>query len=137
MIYLDSCAMIKLVVPEAESPALIEWLRQQTGDQMVTSTLAEVEVPRALRRNAPRALGLVSRMLTRVDRFEVDAPVRATAGAYIDPQLRSLDAIHLATAENLVASGKRVTAFVTYDKRLAAAAADAGLTVVAPGAQGE
>ena len=134
MIYLDSCAMVKLVVPEPESPALVEWLRHQTGDQMVTSTLAEIEVPRALRRNAPRALGLVSRMLTRVDRFEVDAPVRATAGAYVDPHLRSLDAIHLATAENLVASGKRVTAFVTYDKRLAAAAAEAGLTVVSPGA---
>lgn len=134
MIYLDSSAMVKLIVPEPESLALIEWLRGQTGDDVVTSTLSEVEVPRAVRRNAPRALGLVSGMLTRVGRFEIDAPVRATAGAYVDPHLRSLEAVHLATAENLVASGKRVIAFVTYDKRLAAAAGDAGLNVVAPGA---
>lgn len=133
MIYLDSCAMIKLIVPESESRALIEWLRQRTGAEIVTSTLAEVEVPRALRRNAPGSLGLVSRMLTRIDRFEVDAPVRATAAAYIDPLLRSLDAIHLATAENLVASGKHISAFVTYDKRLAHAAAEVGLTVASPG----
>jgi len=66
--------------------------------------------------------------------MEMDAPVRATAAAYIDPLLRPLDAIHLATAENLVASGKRISAFVTYDKRLAKAATEAGLTVVAPGA---
>ena len=96
--------------------------------------LAEVEVPRALRRSAPRHLGAVIGILTRIDRFEVDAPVRATAAAYIDPALRSPDAIHLATADNLVASGKTLTAFVTYDKRLAAVAAEAGHTVVAPGA---
>jgi uncharacterized protein len=136
VIYLDSCALIKLVVPERESSALIDWLSRQARPHMVTSKLAEVEVPRALRRNAPRALGLVSGMLTRLDRFEINDPVRATAGAYIDPILRSLDAVHLATAENLVASGKHVTAFVTYDKRLAEAASAAGLTVVAPGASG-
>ena len=134
MIYLDSCAIVKLVARERESAALIGWLDRQPAEQMVTSKLAEVEVPRALRRSAPRALALVSGMLTKLDRFEIDEPVRATAGAYIEPQLRSLDAIHLATAENLVASGIPVTAFVTYDKRLAAAAVEAGLTVAAPGA---
>jgi predicted nucleic acid-binding protein len=133
VIYLDSCALVKLVAPEPESSALIDWLRLQS-DQVVTSALAEVELPRALRRNAPRSLGLVSGMLTKVDRFEMDLPVRVTAWAYVEPQLRSLDAIHLATAQNLVASGKRISAFVTYDKRLAAAAVEAGLTVVAPGA---
>jgi predicted nucleic acid-binding protein len=46
--------------------------------------------------------------------------------------MRSLDAIHLATAELLIASGKTITAFVTYDKRLAAAAAQAGLPVASP-----
>ena len=134
MIYLDSCAIVKLVVPEPESSTLIDWLSSQSDEHVVTSKLAEVEVPRALRRTAPRALGLVSGMLTKLDRFEINDPVRATAGAYIEPNLRSLDAIHLATAENLVASGKRLTAFVTYDKRLGAAAAEVGLTVVAPGA---
>lgn len=80
---------------------------------------------------------MVAAKLSQVARMEVDAPIRATAAAYIDPLLRSPDAIHLATAENLLASGKHISAFVTYDKRLAAAATEAGLTVVAPGAQGE
>ena len=62
------------------------------------------------------------------------AAIRATAAAYTDPDLRTLDAVHLATAENLVAAGKRVTAFVTYDKRLASTAVDAGFEVVSPGA---
>ena len=86
-------------------------------------------------RGGPAALSAVKERLSQVSRLEMDAPVRATAAAYKDPYLRSLDAIHLATAENLVASGKRVTAFVTYDKRLGAAAVEAGLTVVAPGTQ--
>lgn len=133
MIYLDSCAIVKLVAPEAESSAFSAWLNDRSGEALVTSMLSEVEVPRALRRTAPRALGRVSDLLMQLDRFEMDAPVRATAAAYVEPALRSLDAIHLATAENLIASGKHVSAFVTYDKRLAAAAADAGMSVVAPG----
>lgn len=133
MIYLDSCAIVKLVVPEPETPELLVWLNERSEESLVSSTLAEVEVPRALRRSAPHRLGAVTGVLAGLDRFEIDAPVRATAGAYIEPNLRSLDAIHLATAENLLASGKRITAFVTYDKRLGTAAADAGLTVVSPG----
>jgi predicted nucleic acid-binding protein len=62
-----------------------------------------------------------------------EAAVRATAGAYPEPGLRSVDAIHLATAEFLVASGQPISAFVTYDKRLAEVVERAGLTVVAPG----
>ncbi|HEY3263204.1 MAG TPA: type II toxin-antitoxin system VapC family toxin [Pseudonocardiaceae bacterium] len=134
VIYLDSCAIIKLLVPEPESPALTAWLNDRSDEPLVTSMLAEIEVPRALRRSAPRRLGVVTGVLARLDRFEIDAPVRATAAAYVEPALRSLDAIHLATADNLVASGKTVTAFVTYHERLAAVAADAGHAVVIPGA---
>ncbi|TCO65327.1 type II toxin-antitoxin system VapC family toxin [Actinocrispum wychmicini] len=133
MIYLDSCAIVKLVAEEDETAALVGWLREHQDEPLVTSVLAEVEVPRALRRGVPRVLGAVTSTLSRLDRMEIDGPVRATAAAYLEPNLRSLDAIHLATADNLVASGKTVTAFVTYDKRLATAAADAGHTVVAPG----
>ena len=100
---------------------------------LVTSKLAEVEVPRALRRNRPGVLGAVAGVLSRLYRVEINDPVRATAAAYVDRSLRSLDAIHLATAETVAASGKPVSAFVTYDKRLAAAAEDVGMTVVAPG----
>lgn len=133
MIYLDSCAIVKLIVEEDETPDLVRWIRDHSGELLVTSKLAEVEVPRALRRGAAGVVGAVTSTLARLDRMEIDDPVRATAAAYLDPSLRSLDAIHLASAENLVASGHALTAFVTYDKRLATAAMNIGLTVVAPG----
>jgi predicted nucleic acid-binding protein len=133
VIYLDSSAVVKLIAPEPESPVLTAWLAERTEMELVTSKLAEVEVPRALCRNRPAVLGAAAMVLTRLYRVEVNDPVRATAAAYLDPYLRSLDAIHLATADQLAASGKAIAAFVTYDKRLAASAADAGHTVVAPG----
>jgi predicted nucleic acid-binding protein len=134
VIYLDTAALVKLIREEDETPDLVAWLNDHSDDQLVASALVEVEVPRALRRNQPEVLGAVAATLARIDRFEIDAPVRATAAAYIDPRLRSLGAIHLATADHLVASGKTLTAFVTYDKRLAAAAKEAGHTTEAPGA---
>lgn len=134
MIYLDSAAVVKMVRDEAETPQLVTWLNARPDELLVSSVLIEVEVPRALRRSQPSGLALVAATLARMVRIEIDASVRATAAAYLTPQLRSLDAIHLATAEHLVASDKTVTAFVTYDKRLAEAAAEAGLPVVTPGA---
>lgn len=137
MIYLDSAALVKLVREEAETAALVSWLNERAGQRLVASALVEVEVPRALRRSEPGVLDAVAATLARLDRIEMDAAVRATAAAYVDPHLRSLDAVHLATAEQLVASGKDVSAFVTYDKRLAEAARAVSLTVVAPGAEVE
>jgi predicted nucleic acid-binding protein len=99
----------------------------------VTSVLAEVEVPHALRRLGPAHLAAMPGVLARISRVEMDASVRATAGAYVTETLRSLDAIHAATAEVLVASGKTVSAFVTYDTRQAAAVASTGIPVAAPG----
>lgn len=133
MIYLDSAAVVKLVRVEAESAALIAWLNGQSSVPLVASTLVEVEVPRALRRSQPGALGGVAAVLARLYRVEISSAVRAIAGAYPDPMLRSLDAVHLATADLLIASGKTLTAFVTYDKRLAEAARQAGLPVATPG----
>jgi predicted nucleic acid-binding protein len=133
VIYLDTCALVKLIRPEQGSAELVAWLNEHAAEATVTSELSEVEVPRALRRSAPIRLASMPAVLAQVNRVEMDASVRATAGAYPDPNLRSLDAIHLATADTLMASGKTVSAFVTYDKRLAAAAADSGHTVVAPG----
>jgi hypothetical protein len=92
-----------------------------------------VELPRALRRSQPGVLGSVAGVLSRLHRVEINAAVRATAAAYTEPMLRMLNAIHVATTEFLVASGKSLTAFVTYDKWLADAAARTGLPVAAPG----
>jgi uncharacterized protein len=131
VIYLDSSAIVKLIALEPETAFLNNWLRQQ-ATELFTSKLSEVEVPRALRRNHPGILGTASDVLRRLYRVEINDVVRATAAAYLDPHLRSLDALHLATADSIVKAGKTVSSFVTYDKRLAAAATDAGLTVVAP-----
>lgn len=133
MIYLDSAALVKLVRVEEESAALVDWLNTRLDQRWVASALVEVELPRALRRSQPDVLGAVAATLARIDRVEIDAAVRATAAAYVDPRLRASDAIHLATADQLVASGKTVSAFVTYDVRLAEAARRTGLTVALPG----
>lgn len=134
MIYLDSCAIVKLVTPETESKALASWLAARPTEILFTSTLAEVEVPRALRSCAPGVLGSVAEVLSRMFRLEINNSVRANAGAYVNPHLRSLDAVHLATAASVAVKGKTVSAFVTYDKRLVPMATELGLPVVAPGA---
>jgi predicted nucleic acid-binding protein len=132
VIYLDSSAIVKLIRPELESAALAAWLNER-GEVAVTSTLAEVEVPRALRRAAPARLAAMPAVLARINRIEMDASVRATAAAYLDDGLRSLDAIHLATADLLVTAGKTVSAFVSYDIRQGDAAAALGLYTATPG----
>ena len=135
MIYLHSAAVVKLVRAEAGSAELVEWLAERSHLPLVSSSLVEVEVPRALRRAAPQALVGVPAVLTRLYRLEIDATVRATAATYDDPLLRSLDSIHLATAQLLAGQpGGELAAFVTYDKRLLQAARAVGLETASPGA---
>jgi uncharacterized protein len=131
MLYLDTAALVKLVRRETESDALADWLTERSDAPWVTSTLAEVELGRALRRTDPELLSGVPALLPRLYRCEIDATVRATAAAFSDPALRTLDAIHLATA--LVVLGDELTAFVTYDQRLLASAQDRGFPVATPG----
>jgi predicted nucleic acid-binding protein len=135
VIYLDSAAVVKLVRAEHGTAELVTWLNARPQSALVASALVEVEVPRALRRAAPQALAGVPSVLSRLYRLEIDTTVRAAAAAYADPSLRTLDAIHLATAQ-LLLSGEPSTleAFVTYDTRLLAAAGAAGLPVASPGA---
>ncbi|HZX07228.1 type II toxin-antitoxin system VapC family toxin [Kribbella sp.] len=135
MIFLDSAAIVKMIRREVESAALEAWLAQQADKGLVASALVLTEVPRALRRSDPGRLAAVPTVLARLDRVQVDETVLATAAAYADPMLRTLDAIHLATAQSLVLEGIQLTALVTYDKRLLTAAADIGLPTAAPGAK--
>jgi uncharacterized protein len=134
MIYLDTAALVKLVRREPESDALTDWLDACTDTMLVTSALSEVELPRALRRTEPDLVAAVPALLERVARYEIDELVRTTAGGYSAPDLRSLDAIHLATAHAVF--GGQLASFVTYDKRLLGAAEALGLPVASPGAFG-
>jgi predicted nucleic acid-binding protein len=134
VIYLDSAALVKLVRQEEHSANLVAWLNSHPDVPLVSSALVEVEVPRALRRSAPQALVGVPAAVGRLFRLEIDATIRATAAAFTEPTLRSLDAIHLATAQVLTnEAGSTLTAFVTYDQRLLASARTAGFPTASPG----
>jgi predicted nucleic acid-binding protein len=127
MIYLDSCAIVKLVIAEAESAALREFLTARPDELHVTSALARVEVARAVR-TIGAEIAAVS-LLDRIDQMPLVDPLLDDAASVGGEGLRSLDAIHLASA---VALEDGLTAFLTYDKRLAAAAAAAGLPPYSP-----
>jgi len=131
VIYLDAAAILKLIHSEPETTALRAWLDARAGVPRVSSTIVEVEVARAVRRAAPHALGRIVPVLAGVNRFAVSRDVRRVAASFPEPMLRSLDAIHLATAMPMAAE---LVAFVSYDKRLLAAADAAGLPVASPGA---
>ena len=128
MIYLDSAAIVKLVHAEAESSALRNWLDERAETAWVSSVLAEIESFRALARHAPEAVVRLPRVLDLIDLRELDAGARILAQTVRPAAVRSLDAIHLATALRV----QPLTSFVTYDKRLADAARIAGLAVDAP-----
>jgi predicted nucleic acid-binding protein len=131
VIYVDSSALVKMVRLEHATPELVDWLNERSGTALVCSVLADVEVPRAIRRVAPDALPAVPATLSRLYRLEIDATVRSFAAALAEPNLRTLDAIQVATALGL---GADLQAFVSYDERLLQTAEGLGLPVVSPGA---
>ncbi len=131
MIYLDSCALVKLLLPEAETGALRAFLSEHRAKQHFTSALALTEVPRAaIRVGADAAvLDAADRMLTGITRIRLTEDLLREAGRHPGPTLRSLDAIHLVTANRL---RRALDAFITYDHRLAKAATAADLPVCVP-----
>ncbi len=133
MIYLDSSAVIKLVRRETGSRELLDWLAAHPESVLISSVLVEVEVPRTIRRYAPGALARIPRVLAGLARIEIDPTIRATAAAYTDSALRSLDAIHLATADLAASEGEPLEAFVAYDRRLLTAAQARGFPTASPG----
>jgi uncharacterized protein len=125
--YVDSSALVKLVLEEEESGALRQYLA--LAGPLATSILATVEVTRAVARVAPESAAGVAAVLEAISLVAFDARIAARAGALKPVGLRTLDAIHLATALEL---REDLTAFVSYDDRLSAAALAMGLPVVAP-----
>lgn len=134
ILYADASALVKLLREEAESAALRAYLH---GADLVSSELMLTEIPRAVRRAAAREPALpLDLLLERVGALldilalrPIDRGVLVAAGALVEPALRALDAIHVASAIDL----NSVEAFVTYDERQAAAARLVGLRTIAPG----
>lgn len=128
VVYLDSSAILKLVFEESETPALVEFLRQ--WPVRVSSALARIEVMRiAGRVEDPAVVGVAQAVLGGIHLLRMDDGIVAAAATLGPPSLRSLDAIHLASAHVL---GHHLAGFVVYDRRLAAAARAHGLTVWSP-----
>lgn len=130
MIYLDSSALMKLVRQEEESAALGEWLAGHTEEPVVSSELGRVEVLRAARRVGNLVVAEARAVVDELDLVPLDRAVQDVACDIGDPLLRSLDALHLASALLL---GTELTTFVSYDHRLTDAARAAGLVVATPG----
>jgi predicted nucleic acid-binding protein len=125
--YLDSSAIVKLAVEEPESRALRGYLRRHRA--WVSSALARTEVARALLPSGQDAVQRGNDVLARMDLIRVSDRVLAAAGNILPADLRSLDALHLASAREL---GTDLGRMVTYDARMAAAARAQGWSVVAP-----
>jgi uncharacterized protein len=125
--YMDTSAIVKLAVREPESAALRRYLRRKRP--LVTSALARTEVARALLPLGPDAVMRGEEVLRRIDIVRMNDQILRAAGSMLPLELRSLDAIHLATA---VALGEDLARVCTYDGRMRAGAGALGLAVVAP-----
>jgi uncharacterized protein len=142
MIYLDSCALVKLVVTEPETPALQRYLDGRRSE-MVSCELAQTEVIRSVRRSrydqqhrrvdeptVAARVNAAAALLDAIDLIVVNTSTFIQAGAFAaDPGVGSLDAIHLVSAQRI---GSPLEAFITYDKALCRAASDCGLPVAQP-----
>lgn len=130
-LYLDSSALVKFVQLEPESSSLRRYLRRHAEDQRVASELARVEVVRAVLPGGAQAVARARRQLGRLYLVPLDRPILDQASV-VGPGvvLRSLDAVHLASAQRV---GPDLRAVLTYDKRMADAAAALGMAVEAPG----
>ncbi|QIK63434.1 type II toxin-antitoxin system VapC family toxin [Leucobacter viscericola] len=123
LVYADTSALVKLVIAEAESAELEEWIRSAQV-RFMTSSLTLTELPRAVMRTNPNVLGTAYEQLRMCGIVNLDPSLYAEAGRLEPHELRSLDAIHLAAA---LALGSQLDGILTYDTRLAEAARNVGI----------
>jgi len=126
--YLDTSAVVKLLMREPETVALRRRLR--TWERRASAALLRVELLRAVKRaGIPRLMTQTRRQLATIHLIRLDDELLERAAELEPPSIRSLDAIHLAAALSL---GSDLAAVVTYDNRMLSAAQAIGLPVVAP-----
>jgi predicted nucleic acid-binding protein len=130
MIYIDTSALVKLVVAEEESSELIDWLNNRQEQPLVTSIVGHIELIRAAGRVGAAATAAARRLADRVDTLTLTDEIAHDAEALSPATLRTLEAIHLATANEY---RRNLSAFCAYDQRLIAAARTHRLPVACPG----
>lgn len=128
--YFDTSALVKLVVIEPETGTLQDWL-SSVPRHPVSSGLARTEMTRAIRRVVPQLMAVGREVLNSVTLLDVTTEILEEAGRLEPREMRTLDAIHLASALLL---GDDLSGIVTYDVRLAGAARASGIPVHSPGA---
>ena len=128
-VYLDGSAFVKVLVEEPESGALRAFLADHPA-RRVSSALLRAEALRAVRHLGSGTLAAIREGLRHVDLIGIDDRILDAAGTLEPRILRTLDAIHLATALTL---GDDLDAIVTYDDRMTEAARLLGLSAVRPG----
>jgi predicted nucleic acid-binding protein len=129
VLYLDASAIVKLVRSEPETPALVEAIR--ADPEVISSALSWTEVVRAARRAKVRTTRATA-VLDGIGAVPIDDGILRDAAELAPASLRTLDAIHLASARSL---GEDIDAVVTYDERMIEAAASLALAVRSPGVE--
>lgn len=131
LIYCDTSALVKLVIVERETADFLSWLAELAEPSITSSVLARTELVRAVRGHGQEKVAKARVLLTGLSFVALDEELVDEAADAEPPALRSLDALHVTTAQRI---GSTLGAVVTYDKRMIEAARAAGLTVHHPGA---
>ena len=128
-LYMDTSALVKLVVAEDEPPSLRSFLRERAEDNLFSAALARTELLRAVAANGTQAIADARKLLSGLDTVVLTRQLLDDAGTLQPMRLRSLDAIHLVAAQR---AGDTLRAVVTYDARMLSAAADLGIATASP-----
>ena len=129
MIYLDTSAMVKLVAVEPESAALVDWLNAHLDEPLATGTIGHIELVRAAARTGPAATAAARNLASTMDTLVMTEAIASVAATIPPAELRTLDAIHLATAHT---HRQNLSVVCAYDRRLLEAAESQGLPTVSP-----
>lgn len=128
-IYFDASALAKLILIEDESNALRSWIEERRGSSQLTNVIGAVELQRLSAKVGQHALTAAMQLIAGIDLLELTQSALTFAAALSPPEVRTLDALHIASALECA----DLDAIVTYDLRMAAASAGYGLPVVSPG----